>query len=211
MKVTRAEFLTSATGPEGYPRGGRPEVAFAGRSNVGKSSLINALLGRRGLVKTSSTPGRTQLLNFFLVNERLVFVDLPGYGYARVPASVRATWGPMIERYLTARSELTGVVAILDIRRTPSGEDLALLDWLAAAGRPVVVVLTKADKLSGNERARQYTAIAAALPGGVEPIVVSALTGEGMPALWGAIRRLVDASRGGKSGERAPGRPGAAG
>jgi GTP-binding protein len=211
MKVTRAEFLTSATGPEGYPRGGHPEVAFAGRSNVGKSSLINALLGRRGLVKTSSTPGRTQLLNFFLVNDRLVFVDLPGYGYARVPASVRATWGPMIERYLTARSELTGVVAIFDIRRTPSDEDLALLDWLAAAGRPVVVALTKADKLSGNERTRQRTVIAAALPGGPEPIVVSAVTGEGVPALWGAIRRLVDASRGGRNGERTPGRPGAAG
>ncbi|HEY8369802.1 MAG TPA: ribosome biogenesis GTP-binding protein YihA/YsxC [Thermodesulfobacteriota bacterium] len=193
MKVTRAEFLTSATGPKGYPRGDRPEVAFAGRSNVGKSSLINALVRRKGLVKTSSTPGRTQLLNFFLVNDRLVLVDLPGYGYAKVPESVRAAFGPMIEEYLTRRAELAGVVVILDIRREPSAQDLALLEWLEAIGRRSVVVLTKADKLSGNERARQLRAIRAALPASsAEPIVVSAQTGEGMTALWRAIGALVE-------------------
>jgi GTP-binding protein len=193
MKVTRAEFLTSAAGPKGYPAGGRPEVAFAGRSNVGKSSLINALVRRKGLVKTSSTPGRTQLLNFFLVNDRLVLVDLPGYGYAKVPESVRATFGPMIEGYLTGREALVGVVVILDLRREPSGQDLALLEWLSAIGRPVVVALTKADKLSGNERARHTREIRAALPpASGDPVVVSAETGEGMAALWGAIRRLVE-------------------
>ncbi len=193
LKVTRAEFLTSAAGPAGYPTGGRPEVAFAGRSNVGKSSLINALVRRKGLVKTSSTPGRTRLLNFFLVNDRLVLVDLPGYGYAKVPESVRATWGPMIEGYLTRRETLTGAVVILDLRRAPSEDDLALLEWLASIGRPVVVALTKADKLSGNERTRQLKAVRAVLPPTAgEPIVVSGETGEGTPALWGAIRRLVE-------------------
>lgn len=204
MKVTRAEFLTSAAGPEGYPKGGRPEVAFAGRSNVGKSSLINALVRRKGLVKTSSTPGRTRLLNFFLVNDRLVLVDLPGYGYAKVPESVRATWGPMIESYLTGREALAGVVVILDLRREPSPEDLALLEWLGAVGRRVVVALTKADKLSGNARARQFRAVRLALPASAgEPVVVSAVSGEGMPALWGAIRRLVEAGTGTEGGRGA--------
>lgn len=193
MRVTKAEFLTSAAGPEGYPPAVRPEVAVAGRANVGKSSLINALVRRRGLVKTSSTPGRTRLLNFFLVNDRLVLVDLPGYGYAKVPAAVRAEWGPMIERYLTTRPTLAGVVVILDIRRMPATEDLGLLEWLASIGRPWVLALTKVDKLSGNARARQIRAIAAALPAGTPaPIVVSATTGEGTPDLWRAILGMVE-------------------
>ncbi len=203
MKVTKAEFLTSAAGPEGYPKGGRPEVAVAGRSNVGKSSLINALVRRRGLVKTSSTPGRTRLLNFFLVNDRLVLVDLPGYGYAKVPEPVRAAWGPMIERYLTTRPQLAGVVVILDVRRLPGEDDLGLLAWLRSIGRPYRLVLTKADKLSGNERARQLGAIRALLPvDAPAPVLFSATTGEGVPELWGAIRTLLG-ERGEAEGSKA--------
>ncbi len=201
MKVTKAEFLTSAAGPEGYPKGGRPEVAVAGRSNVGKSSLINALVRRRGLVKTSSTPGRTRLLNFFLVNDRLLLVDLPGYGYAKVPQPVRAAWGPMIERYLTGRPQLAGVVVILDIRRLPGDDDLGLLEWLRAIGRPYRLALTKADKLSGNERTRQLRAIRAALPADAPaPIVFSATTGEGVPELWAAIREMLGEGGGAGAG-----------
>jgi GTP-binding protein len=208
MKITKAEFLTSAAGPEGYQTGGLPEVAVAGRSNVGKSSLINALVRRRGLAKTSSTPGRTRLLNFFLVNDRLVLVDLPGYGYAKVPAAVRTDWGPMIERYLTSRSVLAGVVVILDVRRLPGPDDLGLLDWLGSIGRPYVLALTKADKLSGNAQARQLQAMRKVLPPGASaPILVSATSGEGMTELWGAIQRLL-AGRGEEPrGDRPQGGP----
>jgi GTP-binding protein len=209
MKVQSAEFLTSATKPTGYPKGGWPEVAFAGRSNVGKSSLINVLVRRKGLVKTSSTPGRTQLLNFFLVNGSLVFVDLPGYGYARVPDAVRAQWGPMIEGYIRGRDRLAAVVVILDIRRDPGDEDLALLEWLGSVGRPAVLALTKADKLSGNERTKRLAAIRRVLgeAGGAAPtefVVVSGATGEGVSELWRAIRTRLDAFDVPRAGERAP-------
>ena len=130
MKITSAEFVTSATKPSQYPPEGLPEIAFAGRSNVGKSSLINVLVNRKRLVKTSSTPGRTQLVNFFDINDSINFVDLPGYGYAKVPASVRKKWGPMIETYLSGRNTLKGVVVIMDIRRTPREEEQNLIDWL---------------------------------------------------------------------------------
>ena len=119
MKIISAVFITSATKPSQYPPARLPEIAFAGRSNVGKSSLINTLVNRKRLVKTSSTPGRTRLINFFEINQQIGFVDLPGYGYARVPESVKKTWGPMIETYLSNRNTLKGVVVILDIRRTP--------------------------------------------------------------------------------------------
>ncbi|MFQ5693763.1 MAG: ribosome biogenesis GTP-binding protein YihA/YsxC, partial [Nitrospinota bacterium] len=151
MKVSAAEFETSAVHPADYPPGPEPEVAFAGRSNVGKSSMMNALLGRRGLVKTSSTPGKTQTLNFFRVRagkRRFRFVDLPGYGYAKVPERVRQNWGKMIEAYLEGRAQLRGVVVILDIRRGVMEMDRQLVEWLAAKGIETLVVLTKADKLS---------------------------------------------------------------
>ena len=148
MKILSAEFVTSATRPSQYPPAELPEVAFVGRSNVGKSSLINTLVNRKHLVKTSSTPGRTQLINFFDINDNLTFVDLPGYGYARVPAAVRKKWGPMIETYLSTRKTLKGVVIILDIRRLPREEEQNLIQWLAHFSICGIIVLTKTDKLS---------------------------------------------------------------
>jgi len=188
MKVISAEFIKSATRPSEYPPADFPEIAFAGRSNVGKSSLINTLVNRKRLVKTSSTPGRTQLLNFFIINDRLMFVDLPGYGYAKVPASVRNTWGAMIDTYILGRSTLKSVVLILDIRRDPSEKDFSLMAWLRHHRIPFITVLTKADKLSVTKQKNRVRAIEQALPdiaGGM--ICFSAKTRQGMDKLWQAI------------------------
>ena len=193
MHVTSAEFVTSAVKPPQYPPEGIPEIAFAGRSNVGKSSLINTLVNRRRLVKTSSRPGRTQLINFFIVNQSFHLVDLPGYGYAKVPESVRRQWGPMIERYLTTRNTLRGVVLILDIRRIPREEELNFIDWLALHGRPCVLVCTKTDKLSKNKRKQQVTNIADALGRSADDLLLfSAKTRLGKELVWSALETLID-------------------
>jgi GTP-binding protein len=192
MQIREARFLCSATTPEHYPPADLLEVAFAGRSNVGKSSLINTLLKRKKLVRTSKTPGCTQLLNFFEVNGRWRFVDFPGYGYAKAPAEVRRRWRPMVERYLTGRSTLRGLVLILDVRRLPSPEDLSFWSWLKERGLPVIAVVTKVDKLSRNERAKQVSAIAGRL--GCEPgslLRFSAASGEGREDLWIALEALL--------------------
>lgn len=193
MIVHSAHFITSAPGLSACPASTWPEVAFAGRSNVGKSSLINTLLNRRGLVRTSSTPGRTQMLNFFAVNEALHFVDLPGYGFARAPRAVRERWQPMIRDYLGRRHNLKAVVWLLDSRREPSKEDLQFLDWLEEAERPTIPVVTKVDKLSRNELARQLTVITRAT--GLEREVFttfSAVTREGVAELWERIGAAVE-------------------
>jgi len=186
MNKETAAFVRSATAPSHYPPGNLPEVAFAGRSNVGKSSLINALLGQRRLARTSTTPGRTQTLNFFLVDECLSMVDLPGYGYARVSHSVRAEWKTVVETYLRQRGSLRLVVLILDIRRDPSEGDLELLTWLRSEKRTTLVVLTKIDKLSRSEQKQRCAKILLQLkPFGVaEAVLFSARTGEGKDVLW---------------------------
>jgi GTP-binding protein len=192
MIIKSAEFVKSATKPSQYPPAQLPEIAFAGRSNVGKSSLINTLVNRKHLVKTSSTPGRTQLINFFNVNHKIGFVDLPGYGYARVPVSVRKKWGPMIETFLAGRDTLKGVVVILDIRRIPRQEELNLLGWLSHYAIPAIVVLTKTDKLSRNKVNRQHDENARALSIKPEELILfSAKTRRGKDALWKAILSLV--------------------
>ena len=193
MKITSAEFVTSATKPSQYPPEGSPEIAFAGRSNVGKSSLINVLVNRKRLVKTSSTPGRTQLVNFFDINDHTTFVDLPGYGYAKVPASVRKKWGPMIETYLSGRSTLKGVVMIQDIRRTPREEEHNLVEWLEHYAIPSILVLTKTDKLSKTKLAKQRDAVARSLaPDAGDLILFSAKSRQGREDVWQAIEQLSD-------------------
>jgi len=192
MKITSAEFVTSATKPSQYPPEGLPEIAFAGRSNVGKSSLINVLVNRKRLVKTSSTPGRTQLVNFFDINDSINFVDLPGYGYAKVPASVRKKWGPMIETYLSGRNTLKGVVVIMDIRRTPREEEQNLIDWLGHYSIASILVLTKTDKLSKTKLAKQLAVVARtlALDAG-DLILFSAKSRAGREDVWKAIELIL--------------------
>lgn len=186
MRIKSAKFVKSATDPEHYPRDNRPEVAFLGRSNVGKSSLINSLLGVRGLARTSSTPGRTQLINFFLINDQFYFVDLPGYGYARAPTEVRREWGPMIEKYLATRPNLMVSILIVDSRHEPTQLDLLMKEWLQASGKPSIVVATKADKLSSN-KLRASLGRASKVFEGDELIDYSAVTRRGADRLWKRI------------------------
>jgi GTP-binding protein len=193
MKILSTEFVTSATKPTQYPPARYPEMAFAGRSNVGKSSLINTLVNRKKLVKTSSRPGRTQLINFFDINDLVTFVDLPGYGYAKVPAAVRKKWGPMIETYLSTRQNLKGVVIIMDIRRLPREEEQNLIDWLAHFSIAGIWVLTKTDKLSKTKIVTQQDAIVRALAVEKEDVILfSAKTRRGRDAVWDAILTLTN-------------------
>ena len=189
MKITSAEFIKSAVWPPQYPPAILPEIAFVGRSNVGKSSLINTLVGRKNLAKTSNTPGRTQFINFFTINEKFSFVDLPGYGFAKVAKYVKKDWGDMIEAYLRERLNLALVVFILDIRRDPSADDLSLRDWLTHYRIPYVYILTKADKLSNNQAIAQKRAIEKTLGVLAEkrPILFSAITQKGKSDIWQLI------------------------
>lgn len=158
LMIKNPRYVKSAIHSKDYPilknAQGReiPEIAVAGRSNVGKSSLLNDLFQSKGLVKTSSTPGKTQMLNFFAIDESLVFVDLPGYGFAKVPLKVREKWGPMVQNYLTHRQALKIVLCLFDIRRLPNEEDKQMMEWAVYADKSIILVLTKVDKVSGNEK-----------------------------------------------------------
>lgn len=192
MHVKSTEFIKSATKPAHYPEGDLPEIAFAGRSNVGKSSLINVLVNRKALVRTSSTPGRTQLINFFDVNGAFTLVDLPGYGFANVPLDVKRQWGPMMQTYLSRRNNLRGVVLIIDVRRIPKDEDIQMFEWLRTFGIPPILVVTKCDKVSKSERERNMVAIAKEL--GAERSELcsfSALSREGTESIWARIETLL--------------------
>jgi GTP-binding protein len=192
MIIKSAEFVTSAAKPSQYPPAILPEIAFAGRSNVGKSSLINTILNRKRLVKTSRTPGRTQLINFFEINKAFTFVDLPGYGYAKVPASVKKTWGPMVETYLSTRKTLRGVVLIMDIRREQGRQELDFIDWLEYYSIPSILILTKTDKLSKTKQIKQRLSIEKDL--GVDNndlILFSAKSRRGKDAVWDAVEQLI--------------------
>jgi GTP-binding protein len=193
MLIKSADFVTSAPALASCPPSEWPEIAFAGRSNVGKSSLINCLLNRKGLVRTSSTPGRTQLLNFFAINESLYFVDLPGYGFARAPRSVRERWQPMVHGYLRGRSNLRAVVWLLDVRRDPSEEDLRFLDWLEESEIPTIPVITKVDKVSRNELARRVAKIASSTGLSTELLTpFSVLTRQGGEEVWELIALALE-------------------
>lgn len=189
MKILSAEFITSAVDPRQFPSDKKPQVAFAGRSNVGKSSLINSLLHRRNLVKTSSTPGKTQTINFFLINNDFYFVDLPGYGYAKAPRSVVDAWAPMIEGYLRGTPELKAVVVLLDGRRRPDERDIRMIEWLRYYRIPAIYTITKADKLSVNETRKAMREICAALDISGQAILTSSKDGRGMKELWAEIMK----------------------
>jgi GTP-binding protein len=196
MDVHQAVFIKSAVKPKDFPPAELPEVAFVGRSNVGKSSLINVLANRKALVRTSSTPGRTQLINFFDINGILTLVDLPGYGYAKAPPDVRKQWGPMIETYLAQRENLRAVVLILDIRRTPSDGDLDMLGWLERYNIPAIFVLTKCDKLSKLERAKQTALISATIKRDKSMLFpFSALSRDGRDGIWNEILRMLEITK----------------
>lgn len=193
MIIRSTAFIKSATRPGNYPEASLPEVAFAGRSNVGKSTLINTLVNRRGLVRTSSTPGRTQLLNFFDINGEFSLVDLPGYGFAKVPLAVKKDWGPMVRTYLERREQLRGVVVLFDIRRVPREEDLDLLDWLEEFEVPTIPVITKVDKISRNRRAAQVKPILEATGLPLEAFsFFSALSKEGREDIWERIEDALE-------------------
>jgi len=188
MKVVLTEFIKSATLPSQYPEGTLPEVAFVGRSNVGKSSLINTMTRRKKLARTSTTPGCTRLINFFRVNNQISLADLPGYGYAKVPETARREWGPMIETYFKHRKSLATVILILDVRRYPSENDLTLIHWFHHYNITPMIVLTKTDKVSRSQAKMRQHQIKELLGLTIDPILFSARTGEGKDAIWGAIK-----------------------
>ena len=190
MRITSAEFITSAFQESDWPRDRQPEIAFMGRSNVGKSSIINSLLNTRGLARTSNTPGRTQSLNFFSINNSFRFVDLPGFGYARVPKSIRSEWGEMVTSYLAKREQLVLSIQLVDSRHEPTKLDLQLNDWLEHSAQPRLIVATKSDKLSNNELKTSLQRVRRAL--NAESVVAfSAKTGKGREEVWRMIENAV--------------------
>jgi GTP-binding protein len=196
MRVTAARFEGAAAQPGQEPAPGPPEIAIAGRSNVGKSSFINAVLGRRGLARTSSTPGRTRQINFFLVNERFRVVDLPGYGFAVGPEREREAWGPLVETYLRERETLRGVILLIDLRRGLEGEEIELLGFLAETGRPAALVATKIDKLGRGAATTALRKLAGVAGAAVPVFGVSAHTGEGKELFWKQVGVWLDAAPG---------------
>jgi len=189
MIIKEATFIGSFVKPEQYPVPDLPEIAMAGRSNVGKSSLINTLLNRKKLAKTSSTPGKTRTINFYRINQAFYLVDLPGYGYAKVSKKERETWGGMIGNYLSRRTSLREVVLLVDCRHDPSGEDKHMYEWIQQHGFGAVVIATKADKLSRSKLTQQLRRIRNQLGMKKEAVIlpVSSLKKDGVEAAWEAL------------------------
>ena len=196
MKIrgpVKAEFLKSAFSEADWPPDSKPEIAFLGRSNVGKSSLINSLLSVHKLARTSSTPGRTQSLNFFTINDRFRFVDFPGFGYARVPGKIKSSWGEMVTSFLAKRSRLMLSIHLVDSRHEPTKQDLQLHEWLEEHDKPRLIVATKSDKLSNNELKKNLEHIARVLNDD-SVMAYSAKSGRGRNELWRAIESAIEQS-----------------
>lgn len=193
MKVTSSEIIISAVKPEQYPESALPEFALAGRSNVGKSSFINKMLNRKGLARISSKPGKTQTLNFYLINEVLHFVDVPGYGYAKVSKSERAAWGKMIETYFTTREQLKAVVLIVDLRHPPTEDDVMMYDFLKHYEIPCVVIATKADKIPKGKWQKHAKVVREKLDFDANDhiVVFSSETGEGKDKAWAILESYM--------------------
>lgn len=198
MKVTQAEFIISAVSPKQYPDGSLPELALAGRSNVGKSSFINKMINRKNLARTSSKPGKTQTLNYYLINKELYFVDLPGYGYAKVSKTEKEKWGPMMEEYLQTRKPLKAVIQVVDIRHTPTKDDKGMFEYLKHYGIPIIVVATKVDKIPRGKWQKHAKEVRTTL--GMEksdPLVLfSAETGQGKDEAWSVIWQKIKEDNG---------------
>jgi GTP-binding protein len=193
LVIRSLEFLGGMASVDGWrPESTLPEIAFAGRSNVGKSSLLNRLIHRKKFARVSNTPGRTREVNFFRVNDAFILVDLPGYGYARVSKEQRAEWRPLIEGFIRRSAQLRGIVLLIDVRHDPTKDDRQMLDFLSEVGVPTVVVLTKVDKLTVKQRSVQTAAIARDLALDAEQIITfSAVTGEGRNDLAEAVEQLL--------------------
>jgi GTP-binding protein len=189
----RCAFVAGVDRLDRLPAPTAPEIAFAGRSNVGKSSLLNRLVGRRALARVSKTPGRTQQINFFSVDENVLLVDLPGYGFARVPLAIKDHWRTLVEGYLVGRRTLRGVVVLVDVRRGLEADDQRLLTFLDAHGIAALVVVTKIDKLARGARLQAIARVREQWPTGAPPFACSAVSGEGTTELWDAVRKLAGA------------------
>lgn len=192
LKIKKSQYVASAVYPDQYPEAIVPEIALAGRSNVGKSSLINTLINRHGLARTSSQPGKTQTINFYMINDAWYFVDLPGYGFARVSRDTREQWGKMIEKYFEKRTALKEIWQLVDIRHPPTEQDRQMFEWINFQTFPRIVIATKADKLSKNQRMKSLKIIRQELNIKEDEIVVfSAETGEGKEELLNRIEHLL--------------------
>ena len=193
MKVTSADIVISAVKPEQYPSEPIPEFALAGRSNVGKSSFINKMINRKNLARTSSKPGKTQTLNFYLINDALHFVDVPGYGYAKVSKSERAAWGKMIETYFTSREQLRAAILIVDLRHPPTKDDISMYEFLKHYELPCIVIATKADKIPKGkwQKHLKVTRETLGLAKEDELMLFSSETGEGKEKIWGLLKKYM--------------------
>ncbi|UOQ93891.1 ribosome biogenesis GTP-binding protein YihA/YsxC [Halobacillus shinanisalinarum] len=197
MKVNQAEIVISAAGKKQYPKEFIPEIALAGRSNVGKSSFINKMIQRKNLARTSSKPGKTQTLNFYKINESFHFVDVPGYGYAKVSKKERAKWGRMMEEYFAEREQLQATALVIDVRHQPTEDDCVMYDYLKHFELPVMVIATKLDKIKKGQRDKQLKLVADTLEmdDGDQLIPFSSETGEGKDAAWKKMLEYLNSNR----------------
>lgn len=193
MQIKKAEFVSSFVDIKSLPQDKLPEIALVGRSNVGKSSLINKVVNRKNLAKSSSTPGKTRMLNYYIINDTWYMVDLPGYGFAKVSKTEREKWGKMIEKYLSSREQLRGVIQLLDIRHPPSDNDILMKEWMEHHELPILLVATKTDKVSRNEKQKNLAVIKKTLQLNQEQslITFSAQSGEGVDEVKTALAEIL--------------------